>query len=539
MTSDRRDNLPLLTRLVFPSIKDVLFLAFLFVPLMTKQSGVLYDGDTGWHIRNGEHILATWEFPRADYFSYTRQGAPWFAWEWLADVLMAIIHRLAGLNGIVVWANLLFASTFSILFYWMLKRGGNLFLCLIFTTLAGFASAVHWLARPHLFTMLFVLVWSILLSRIQEERGQANSPSKLSWFLPPMILVWANLHGGFVVGLILLLIYSIANFLTSVTHSDPDQRRQAKDLCRHFLKLTGLCVLVTLLNPYGIQLHLHIFDSYLFSQYLVDRITEFASPNFHTMVVRFFELILLSCVVIFSTSFRRLSFVEIGVLVFWTHMALFSVRHVPLFTLLLVPLVVKHGSEYLERVVVESHVARWVGRLVGSFNAYSAQLRVFEIQFKGIVYPFAAALTLIWLCLNQGNFLGARVMNAAFDSKQFPVKAAAFIESSNLVGNLFTTDYWGGYMIYRFHPRHKVFFDGRSDMYGKEFLKEYESLTNLEHSWKTVLDKHQVAWILLPVNFGLATALKERSDWQVIYDDQQAIIFRRRGTRLEEEPAKS
>jgi hypothetical protein len=58
-------------------------------------------------------------------------------------------------------------------------------------------------------------------------------------------------------------------------------------------------------------------------------------------------------------------------------------------------------------------------------------------------------------------------------------------------------------------------------------------LTNLEHSWKTVLDKHQVAWILLPVNFGLATALKERSDWEVIYDDQQAIIFRRRGTRLE------
>jgi tRNA(His) 5'-end guanylyltransferase len=124
-------------------------------------------------------------------------------------------------------------------------------------------------------------------------------------------------------------------------------------------------------------------------------------------------------------------------------------------------------------------------------------------------------------------------MNAAFESKQFPVKAATFIESSNLVGNLFTTDYWGGYMIYRFHPKHKVFFDGRSDMYGKEFLKEYESLTNLEHSWKTVLDKHQVAWILLPVNFGLATALKERSDWEVIYDDQQAIIFRRRGTRLE------
>ncbi len=76
MTLVRRDNLPLLTRLVFPSIKDVLFLAFLFVPLMTKESGVLHDGDTGWHIRNGEHILATWEFPTSGLFLLYAPGCP-------------------------------------------------------------------------------------------------------------------------------------------------------------------------------------------------------------------------------------------------------------------------------------------------------------------------------------------------------------------------------------------------------------------------------------------------------------------------------
>src|SRR5262245_49595050 len=154
---------------IFPSIKDVLFLAYLFVPILVNSSGVLYDGDTGWHIRNGEHILQSRSFPRSDYFSYTHQGKEWFAWEWLADVVLAVFHKYAGLNGIVVWANLTFALTYATLFRWMVQRGGNVFVCLAYSTIAGFASAVHWLARPHLFTMLLVLIWYIVLESIQNH----------------------------------------------------------------------------------------------------------------------------------------------------------------------------------------------------------------------------------------------------------------------------------------------------------------------------------------------------------------------------------
>ena len=514
-------------RWLFPSIKDILFLMFLFVPLMSKDSAVLHDGDTGWHIRNGEHIIDSREIPRADYFSYTRSGTPWFAWEWLADVLMGAIHRKAGLNGIVVWANLLFATTFTLLFHWMVKRGGNIFVCLVFTVLAGFASAVHWLARPHLFTMLFVVVWSIVLDRIHNNRSLESGVAKRWWLLLPMVLVWANLHGGFVVGLVLLMIYAIANLLTSLTCADENEAKRARRLFLYFTKVAGACLVVTLANPYGIQLHVHIFDSYFFSQYLVDRITEFASPDFHTLVVKFFELIVLSCLVVAGVSFRRFSFLEIGLLVFWTHMALFSVRHVPLYTLMIVPLVVRHLSEYLQQVPSLAGIQSWVVRATRRFTAYFDQTHQFEAQFKGLLYPPLSALLLIVICVRNGELLGAQVMQASFDEKRFPVKAAAFIESSGLAGNLFTTDYWGGYMIYRFHPRHKVFFDGRSDMYGHDFLKEYESLTKLEYTWKSVLDKYKVSWILLPVDFGLATALKERADWKVIYDDRRAIIFRK------------
>jgi hypothetical protein len=526
MKVEAQHKVPAAARWLFPSIKDVLFLTFLFIPILMNESGVLNDGDTGWHIRNGEHILQTRGWPHSDYFSYTHYGQPWFSWEWLADVVLAIIHRYTGLNGVVVWANLTFGITFSLLFRWMIERGMNLFICLIFTALAGFASAVHWLARPHLFTLLFILIWYILLEDFQKAGMEDPRISvKKLWFLPVLILLWANLHAGFVVGLVLLIIFSFGNYLTSIVSRDQESMLKARNLSLQFAKIAVVCILVTLINPYGFSLYKHIFESYLDSQYLVDRITEFASPNFHTLVVRFFELILLSSLVVLGISYRRLSFIEIGLLVFWTHMALFSVRHVPLYTLIVVPLIVRHLTNYSFLVGADQKITPWLAQIAGRFNRYSANLYKFEGQFRGYLYPLLSVLIMASICLNQGYIFGSKVINANFDSKRFPIKAAAFIESQSFQGNLFTTDYWGGYIIYRFYPKYKVFFDGRSDMYGRQFIKEYERLTNLDFSWKGVLDKYKISWILLPVDYGLATALKELKEWQVVYDDHSAIIF--------------
>jgi hypothetical protein len=529
MKVEGQQRLSRIVRWLFPSIKDVLFLAYLFVPILVNASGVLYDGDTGWHIRNGEYILQNRSFPRSDYFSYTNYGRAWFAWEWLADVVLAILHKYAGLNGIVVWANLTFALTYATLFRWMLRRGGNVFVCLAFSAIAGFASAVHWLARPHLFTMLLVLIWYMLLESAQDHGMTSTEISRKTFLILPLImLIWTNLHGGFVVGLILLLIYAFGNYLTSLTSSQPDLRTACRKLSRHFVWLSLICLVVTSINPYGILVHKHIFDSYLHSQDLVDKITEFASPNFHTTVVKFFELLVLSSVVVVGISYKRLSFIEIGIILFWTHMALFSVRHVPLYSVMIVPILVGHLTNYFKRLETEEKVRQWVVGLMGRFNHYSANILDFEKQFPGYLYPCLLSLLMIGISLNRGYLAGNQMLSFGFDSKQFPVKASSFIESHSLKGNPLTTDYWGGYLIYRFYPQMKVFFDGRSDMYSREFIKEYETLMNLEYSWKSVLLKYDVRWVLLPVNYGLASALKELPDWKVIYDDQFAIIFVKR-----------
>jgi hypothetical protein len=511
-----------LARWLFPSMKDILFLAYLFAPLMGSSSACLGDSDTGWHIRNGEQILKTMSLPRADYFSYTVHGRPWFAWEWLSDVVMALIHRYAGLNGIVLWANITFAITFTLLFVWALKKGGNVFVAVILSGLAGFAASIHWLARPHLFTMLLLLVWYIFL-----ERFEKSNDARSLYFLPPLLLLWTNLHAGFIVGLIVLLIYALGNLLRSLTCAENDEQAKARLRAIALTKIFAVCLFVSLINPYGARLHTHIMESYISSNHLMDNITEFRSPSFHVAVVKFFELLILMATVVASISLRGFSFVEIGLLVFWTHMALLSARHIPLYALIVVPILVCHLTEYLENVEKMRGLKSWVKKLVSGFRGYSMNITRFENQFKGVVYPILAVVILVLISLNHGKLFGTQVMNKNFDPDKFPVAAAEFMDKQSLKGNLFTTDQWGGYLIYRFYPRYPVFFDGRSDMYGEEIMKDYLKLVNLEYDWKNVIEKFKIEWMLLPFDVPLAAALKDLREWKVVYDDHHAIIFLR------------
>src|SRR5580698_2326800 len=155
---------------LFPSMTDAAFvmpLIFLFCSMKGAQT-LLGDGDTGWHLRTGEWILAHGRVPRSDIFSFTRSGQPWFAWEWLWDVLFGWLHLHAGMAAVVLANSLVLALTFALLFR---------------------------LARPHLFTMLFTVVFCSILAGGERTGGASGLPGRL-WLLPPLMALWTNLHGG-------------------------------------------------------------------------------------------------------------------------------------------------------------------------------------------------------------------------------------------------------------------------------------------------------------------------------------------------------
>src|SRR6185436_7105767 len=174
-------------RLAIPSVADLFFLAlmiWLFVSGANGWKGLLADGDVGWHIRTGEYILDHHAVPRHDLFSWSKPGAPWYAWEWLTDVIDGSLHRVAGLKGVVLLAAVIIAAFATSLIRRIMWRGSHLFVALAISLLAVGSASMHFLARPHVFTLLLL---SLTVWMIESDREHA---SRRIWWLVPITIVW-------------------------------------------------------------------------------------------------------------------------------------------------------------------------------------------------------------------------------------------------------------------------------------------------------------------------------------------------------------
>ena len=203
-------------RFVFPSIADVLFLALFWALLAGGLSSrPLADADIGWHIRTGQQILDTKSIPHVDPFSSSMEGQEWYAWEWLYDLAVGVLDRAFGLNGVVWLCAVIIATTFACVFRTTIFRGTNLYIAMLLTLLAISASTIHFFARPHIVSWLFV--WFFFLSLDRWERGATRQT--LYW-LPALMVLWANLHGGFVLGLAVVACFWLGTIVEAVSTSN-------------------------------------------------------------------------------------------------------------------------------------------------------------------------------------------------------------------------------------------------------------------------------------------------------------------------------
>ena len=327
-----------LKRLLVPSYSDWLFVAlvgWLFVA-GAGWSVLLADGDTGWHIRAGEFILNTGAVPRTDLFSYSKAGAPWYAWEWLADVVFALAWRAAALKGVVLLAGLLIGSSLLLLFRYMLWRGANLFFAMAGCLAVAAASSIHYLARPHVFTLLLFPLSLWILDRDRKREGPAV------WLLIPLTALWTNLHGGF-----LALVVSVAALAVAALFE-----RNLRRAWRYAVLSAG-CGAASLANPYGFALHAHVFE-YLRSDWIRDAVDEFQSPRFRSESALYLELLLFAGISASALLLRRRSFSEPALVLLWAHAALVSVRHVPMFALVAAPVAVSEATRLWNAWVRES-----------------------------------------------------------------------------------------------------------------------------------------------------------------------------------------
>ncbi|MBI3666412.1 MAG: hypothetical protein HY236_09355 [Acidobacteria bacterium] len=494
-----------------PSLTEVVFVAVLLWLLVggNGAQALLADGDTGWHIRTGEYILAERRFPTTDLYSFSRLGAEWFAWEWGSDVVFALAHRLAGLPGVVLLGGMAIAATSAALFRFLLWQGVNVLVAVVGTLVAAAASTMHWLARPHLFTSLAFLVSLWLL---EADRRQ---PTPWVWGLAALATLWANLHGGFVILPAVLLCYCL--------ESGIEARRSKGNRDWQEVRRRGLFLLVatasTFVNPYTYRLHLHIWR-YLRSDFIRNRVPEFAAPSFRGESMLAFELLLLAGLLVVPWLWKRREYFPALLIIGLAYAALDSARHVPLYVIAATPAVAGAASKAL------GSLQGGIGGAIASLAAdYAPRIEGGGGTWIPLWAAGAVVLSAALLCS------GGQRWRADFPREKFPQAALAAAEMKLVGHRVFTSDQWGDYLIYRFYPRTRVFIDGRSDFYGPEIGQQYLDAVVASHRWEEIFNHHGFEAALLPAEWPLATVLKAHPGWRLEYDDGQALVLRRVGSR--------
>jgi hypothetical protein len=505
---------------LLPSLADFAFLmpiVFLFVR-MDGATTLLSDCDTGWHIRTGEWIVANHGVPARDIFSYSRAGDAWYAWEWLSDVLWAWLNSRGGLAAVVLLSILLIATVFTLLFR-LARRKSNAIVALAVTMVAAAASSVHWLARPHLFTLLFVVLFYGALERVRDGRTHVAGVPYLA-LLPAATILWTNLHGGFFVGILMIAAYGGGELLKAAFSADGKERGLAgRRAGRYFLSASG-CLAASLANPYFYRLHVHVWQ-YVSDPYQSQHIMEFLSLSFHHPAAIFFESMLMMSAAAAFWYVSRGSFTEPLLLAMWGHAALLAARNVPIFMIAAAPLVAGAMEEWLARLP-ELQVAEWLRSAARKFNLIAAETGATDDLPRWHLASVAGAAVVAALLYAPSP---PKLFRAEFDPKSHPAAAIETLRSDPSA-RIFTFDQWGDYLIYRLYPRTKVFVDGRSDFYGDDFEQKCADVLNVRYDWEKTLNGFGVDTILLPPSAPLAGALKESSRWRVVYDDGVALVFR-------------
>ncbi|MBA3976052.1 MAG: hypothetical protein C0504_17740 [Candidatus Solibacter sp.] len=495
-----------------PSLFDLFLLAVLVWTFLSSAkdlgwSQMLTDGDSGWHMRVGQWVLEHGRVPTQDFFSFSKPGEAWFAWEWLSDVIYAVLHGWMGLKGMVWLTAALFMGLAGIMLLRVGRAGANVFLAVPLTMVGIGVIRIHLLARPHMFTLLFVAIAIWLIER------DLKKPTRWIWALVPLTALWVNLHGGWAALVAILGIVSVGAAAEALAG------RRDWQAAKRYAWLAAACGLASLANPYGWELHRHMF-AYLDSKWIHDAVEEFQAPKFRSEGQRFFEMILLGAVLAAGVQMRRRRFIMPFLLLFWTHASLTSVRHAPILAIVALP-VLAGGLAWLWNRTMGGFGGRSIAGILNSIGR--------DMQ-PSLVKPGVWSVVPMLFLLTP---LAPVRWPSDFPSGTFPIefvaRHAAIIEPARL----FAPDEWADYLLYRNYPRQRVFFDGRSDFYGERLGREFLRMMTGYYDWDKLLKKHEIDAVMVPPGTALASLLKSSPEWRLVADSGAENLFVLRGSRPE------
>jgi hypothetical protein len=347
------------------------------------------------------------------------------------------------------------------------------------------------------------------------------------------MLLWVNLHGGWLFGMVVLGIYAASAWVGSLRSQDTLAAIRAGHRARRLGQAWLAAAGVTLLNPFGWHLHVHVYR-YLGDTYLMNRIDEFRSPDFHGWAERCFAVILLLLVITLVVQRRRLPLRHLLVVLISVYAGLYSARNLPVSSMLLVLILGPIAWEGFASVAQRPGAWRVLRETSARISTFSDRMSAQEMELRGHLWPIVTVACFGLVCLH-GGWLGSRhLVHSQFDPQKVPVAAVDFLEQESrdeppVVEPVFSTDSWGGYLIYRMYPTRKVVVDDRHDLYGSDRIRQFVLLTQGAPEWQGILARWRINTVLFPTDSTLANLLREMpQQWRVVYEDGVAVVFERR-----------
>ena len=463
----------------------------LFAFLASAKGLLLSDPDSHWHIAVGNWILAHGRVPTIDTFSFTFAGQPWIAKEWLSQLALAGAFDLGGWAGVTALSAAAIGVTFALLLRLLLRDLAPM-PALLFTATGLVMMAPHLLARPHVLAFPVILLWVAGLVRAVEQR-RAPEPVLLL-----AMLLWANLHGGFTLGLMLAAAFALE---AVVSARDAHERRA---LFVAWAKFGVAALLVACITPYGPESMLVTLRIFGLGEAL-GTIYEWRSPDFQAQPLQ--EAVLLLAVYLALSRGLRLPLIRLLIVIGLLHLFLRYARNAELFAtlvpLMIAPLLVRQFPSL-------SPDRQATGRMAALARPAG---------------PAALTLGLGLVGLWSGVMIG--LDGIAPPSATAPSAALAFAREAGLRGRVLNHYNYGGFLIGAGVP---TYIDGRGELYGGDFIKHYNEAVNLRGAepFESLLEREHIDWTLLPRDQAANQLLMRLPGWRRAFGDDTATIFVRK-----------
>jgi hypothetical protein len=454
----------------------------LLFPAVTGLRGKIQDYDLWWHLAEGRWIVENRAVPTTDVFSYTAAGHPWLAYSWLAEVLFHGLVRNFGLASLLWLQTIVAVLTVAFVYVACRAAGAGRNAAVVTSAFSALGSSFAWGIRPVIFTLLFFAVLVGALQRESQER-------RLLWLAPLVAALWANLHVLFIGGVTLVAFAALCRTI---------EGRPSRLLWI----AASLSLVASLANPYGWHLLGQVWTMAR-QPAVAPEVGEFQSPDFRGELALPLFAFLLPSVAVLALSRERLTLFELGTYVGSLALGLVVQRNMALFAILGAPVVARRLEGLLPRPAPRER------------RQHRLPLRILNLTLLawGLLYAASEA---------PRSSRWADVV----ESGRFPVAAAEFVAARYPGARLFNDFDWGGYLIYRLYPPTRVSIDGRTQLH-EDVLRAYMRTWFLEAGWQGFLEECDPDVVLWPAQAPLASMLRHLPQWEIVFEDGLAVVFRR------------